>query len=202
MRTTALVCAVWSVLTACSSDHLTSPTAEYHPGRGVTPQGTAVAADFTVTLPGSTVYRESGPGNNGKGECQPGGRWYNPQNRQTSQQPHDLCASTNPGVTFVVGFHETATYVDPLHWNVRLSFSSNCSQSPVAGCGRGVQYNVHEDRTVGFGTLQTLDAEGRVWTIDLEQPLLNGDGNLLVPSGTSLFACNEALGCFGGLMRW
>jgi hypothetical protein len=44
--------------------------------------------------------------------------------------------------------------------------------------------------------------DGRIWTINLAQALLNDSGNLINPAGTVLEACNVSLGCWPGSMTW
>lgn len=200
MRGIVSACAGLLALTACGSLP-TSPTADA-PSHRVASPGSAVTAQFTITFDGAVVYRESGPGNNGKGTCVSGGRWYNPQNHHTSEQAHPQCASISAGATFTVVFDETATYVLPPSGNVQLNFAPDCTLSAANDCARGVQYKKNQDVTVGFGSLAPLDDEGRTWTIDLGQPLLNASGNLINPAGTILEACNAALGCFAGTMTW
>ena len=186
-------------LAACTAD---SPTgADLRATRGVASPNTPVGATFTISVGGSIVYRESGPGNNGKGECRAGGIWYNPTTRKTSEKAHPQCASVTSGEAITVTFQEIATYVLSTNGNVQLNFSVD----PVLLTARGLQYKKTGDYTQSFGTLShtgdSVDA-GRAWTINLGQPLLNNTGNLIVRTGTVLEACNADLGCHPGLMTW
>jgi hypothetical protein len=75
------------------------------------------------------------------------------------------------------------------------------SPDPI-DCGRALQYKANLDLTAGAGSLQTTDVDGRIWTINLAQAMLNDSGNLINPAGTVLEACNASLGCWPGSMTW
>jgi hypothetical protein len=199
-------------LAACSADRTLAPAdavslakggiAATGAGGDVASPNTPVAATFAVVLPGGVVYRESGPGNNGKGECHTGGLWYNPQNHHTSEQPHDQCATETAGESFTVTFGVTATWVESPSGNRQLNFAPDANDLP-----RSVHYKVNQDLTIGSGSpLLTTDGAGRIWTLSLTQPLLNGAGNLLVRTGTPVVACSAALPaglqCWPGTMTW
>lgn len=169
---------------------------------GVSNPGITINAVFTVAYQGAIVYRESGPGNNGKGECLSEGRWYNPQNHHTSEKAHPQCATVTGG-TITVTFTESANYVTPPNGNVQLNFTPDCALSPdPVACGRALQYKKNQDLTTGAGSLQTTDVDGRLWTINFAQAMLNDSGNLINPAGTVLEACNASLGCWPGSMTW
>jgi len=162
---------------------------------------TPVSAVFVIPGEGGTpYYRESGAGNNGKGECRSEGRWYNPENRKTSEKPHSQCLSVSGGQTITVTFSEIANYVVAPSGNVNLNFSDMAENQD-----RKLQYHKNHDATDGKGTLvkvgDSVDPT-RMWMIDLDQALLRGAGNLIDRTGTELKACNVDLGCFPGVMTW
>jgi hypothetical protein len=208
-------------LGACSSDAslATAPAAAEHytataAANGVSNPNTPVTALVTISVGGSLLYRESGPGNAGNGNddlgtCTTGGRWYNPQNKKTSANPSPHCLSISAAQIFTITFSEVANYVLATSGNVNLNFAPAAGCDPLTdplGCGRAIQYKKNQNVTGGFGILTATETEhgSGLWTIDLgaaNQPFATTNNNIL-PSGTAIIACNTTYGCHPGLMTW
>ena len=199
-------------LTACSADSAMAPTLQPVVASaavaGVSNPNTAVAARVSVHIDGSIVYRESGPGKNGKGSCVTGGAWYNPQNRTTSEKAHAQCAEVVAGRTIVVDFATTANYVLPPNGNVQLNVAADpaclATALDAAQCTRGIHYKKSQNVTGGFGLVTATEATSGAWTIDLaaaHQPF-NASENNIVRTGMVVVACNATFGCHPGTMSW
>ena len=208
----AILAVVTGAVVACSPETtapgVAEPFAATADANGVSSPNTPVTAVVRVELGGSIVYRTSGPGNNGKGECRAEGAWYNPQTRHTSEKAHPQCATLVAGQTITVTFSEVATYVLPPSGNVQLNFAPAAGCDPLTdplGCGRSIQYKKSQDLTVGAGVLTaTESAHGTgLWTIALAagQPFA-GTGNNMDRTGTLIVACNTTLGCHPGSLSW
>jgi hypothetical protein len=198
MKKFAFVPMVALAFAACADNPTASVGADSAlQSRGVSNPGTVVTFEAVISIGegGTYEYRDSGPGNNGKGTCYGGGHWYNPQTRTTSDKPHPQCRSLMGGESFTLRFEHIANYVLATNGNVQLTF----------GDDRALHYQSNQNRTQGAGVLvhigDELDAT-REWTVDLGQNMLRGSGNLLDPAGTSLRICNVDLGCFYGSMSW
>lgn len=201
--------AVLTLFSGACADLPTAPlqisTAEQAPllDQGVAAPGTTVRALATVQLGGTSYYRESGPGivpgnGNELGTCVSGGRWYNPQSRKMSANPHPHCLTVVPGRTLIVRFADAANYVQPRSGNVQLNFGPDVA----TGADRAIHYQANKDFTTGFGTSYGADNEGGAWTINFAQPLLTNTGNLLNRGGTPVLACSATHGCHPAQMTW
>jgi hypothetical protein len=159
---------------------------------GASSPGSDVGATFAIHIDGGKVYRESGAGNNGKGECLTGGRWHNPETKRTSVGAHPQCLSVVPSQTLAIALVATANYVQSPSGNDHLNF----------GDGSWIKYSKQTRSTSGQGGIGGSDDFERYWSIDFTQALLNDTGNLLVRTGTPVEACSTELGCHIGILTW
>ncbi len=165
-----------------------------------------VTASVSVSIPGQTIIRESGPGNNG-GTCGPGGRWTNPGGQTSSSVPHTHCTTATAATQLNVKFVEPADFILAPGGNVQLNFASTRSTAGT-GCGllgcvegdRASQYNAISNYTTSRGVLKATDGNGGTWSINLTS--LTGPGNLLNRAGTSVSACNGTHGCQAATLVW
>jgi hypothetical protein len=177
--------------TACS-DMATSPlgpqdAAFNKRGAGSTTVGgsvssqVTVAGSFSVTIPGGSGIRESGPGINeeGKelGECGPGGAWQNPSTKNWSHSvPHSHCVSAAGSQVITWAFSQGATFVVNGN-NTNLNFANLVDHF--------VHFKGNQNDTSGEGIF-TLSASGGTWTLDMNQ---------FDASGNAFTSCDAAGRC-------
>lgn len=189
-------------LAACSEVAPTGPdTGSAMFNNGVSSPNTVINGTVTVYVAGSITYRESGPGNNGKGACTTGGAWYNPATKKTSEKQHPQCATIVPGYSMTVPVAlEAANHVQPRSGNEHLNWA------PVVetGASRQLTFSKNSGMTTGTGVIFGTEsgAATAAWSIDLGQTMLQQTGNLIADRSLMLQACHATHGCHPATLAW
>jgi hypothetical protein len=208
-----VVAAVAVLAVAACAESPTDTTTQL--GKGVSNPNTNVTGAFVVHIEGSLELKAPGVYTRGSGNStevhycdEAGAKWSLDRNgalkNQTGSAPHQHCiAGFTPGYDITITFSSVANYVLPTGGNYQLNFTQSCTTvEGITTCVPiGVQYKKTGNFTLGTGGLAT-DADGRVWTIDFQQPLLQSPGNLLADRTLYLVARNAELGCWPGQMTW